>query len=1007
MAIADILYEQGLLSPTNLLTPVVTGHDDILYTASGGMITTLKVRGAIRHFSGQERDGLLEGVEASLLAWNKRRGTYLSFIHENDPDKVEGALANHHAPMRETMQRLGMPDGEHLLDSREQLLKPTLRNDELYVVVHTTVGTLDPNKRKKEGKRWGFPGAAQGGVYYEDLDVSHDHSVTLVKRLLSSMAVLFDVISAREGAALIATMWTRHKVEAGKFSLLGDDINGLLTEHNFKKKDGEWVPTLKLAEATLPRLGQQIFTDKVYYPIERDDTFIIRDHYQSVMRMTRSPSGKGFESYSGLRKKILRDTPFRLHLQLQSGEGSASSLGFKRIISLFLAVTQPKNLDISRSTETLTALEEAGYSNMVFRLSVTTWDRDPKQLERHIDNLTTAFSEWGNAGLTRIVDFPDVAAADSLPCGILRGPACFMPVSMLTDLLPIEIGASPWDRGLMMRSGENQPYPIDPSDKELMNFHIYILLGITGRGKSVTMTDVLKSCLFRPFLDELPLVRYLDVGYTSKAMFSYLRYMLPDDKRDQIVHYVMQNNAEHAVNPWDTPLGMRSQAPTEKSGLVELVEDALLAGGKLDGALATLLGALATEIVEEAYRMMADKGELRKVYLDVSDRHPKMVETIRLHEIEAIPSRTSWWSIVDALFEKGEIKMAEIAQRYAMPTFHDIPTVLATSTSIWENYDSQSPGGTEVISYARTVLMGLVTSYPVLSCETRLDYQAARIVGIDMQDVAISGKETNLFYSILQNVLSRGFMVDPKEVAKLDMPEQYRDYQYRRVRAVRASDKIFCYDELHRLSMGLNPSDPPPPAMQRLKRWLKEVRKYNIKLLLSTQAVTHMPPEIKTEEMWSLLFNMGVGGEQQKMMAELFDISEYGQTVMRNELMGPEAGLGAPCLFMANTTKGKIEQKIYVSTSPMELWAAPTDQNNLSLMEDVLEEVGDPVLAARALTQLFPRGSAKMEIDRLSAERNLTERQAIGLLIERTKERAKELQAAEEGGVAHRLGVPA
>ena len=188
--------------------------------------------------------------------------------------------------------------------------------------------------------------------------------------------------------------------------------------------------------------------------------------------------------------------------------------------------------------------------------------------------------------------------------------------------------------------------------------------------------------------------------------------------------------------------------------------------------------------------------------------------------------------------------------------------------------------------------------------------------------------------------------------------------------------------------------------MQRLKRWIKEVRKYNIKLILSTQSVNHMPQEIKSEEMWSLLFNMGVGGEQQGLMADLFGISEYGKKVMRDELFGPEAGLGAPCLFMANTTKGKIEQKIYVSTSPMELWAAPTDQNNLSLMEAVLEEVGDPILAARTLTQLFPGGSAKKEIDRLTKEHDLTERQVIEQLIQRARDRAREIQESEENRAA-------
>lgn len=999
MSLIDALYEHGILDPASLMTPVVTGQGDTLFTASGGMITILRVRGAIRHFSGDEREERLSELEGSLSSWNKTRGIYVSFIHESDATKVDRTLAGHHAPMRDTMHRLGMPDGEFLLDSREQLLKPTLRHDELYVVIHTTVGVMDSHKRKQEAQKWGFIGG-QGGTRYDGVEDIHQATINLFARALRGLAVLFDTMDARDGAGLIESMWTRHKTDGSKFSLLGDNVTALLSERTFRKENGTWVPMLRPGEATLPRLGQQIFTDKIYYPADRDDSFTVRDHHQAALRLTRSPNGKTFESYNGLRKRIPRDTPFRMNLQIQSGEGKATALGFKRIISLFMTMTQPKNIDIAKSIESLTALESAGYEHMTFRLGVTTWAQAPKQLERNIDNLSTAFSEWGNAALTRIVEAPDVAAADSLPGGILQGPACFMPIGMLSELMPVEVGASPWDQGLMMRSGENQPYPIDPADKSLMNFHIYILVGITGRGKSVTMTDILKACLFRPYLEDLPDVRYLDVGYTSKAMFNYLRYMLPDHKRDQIVHYVMQNTPEYAVNPWDTPLGMRSQAPSEKTALVGLVEDALLAAGNLDGALATLLGALAKEIVEEGYRMMADLGDHKKLFLDVSDRHPELLAALARHDIEAIPSETPWWSIVDGLFAHDEIKMAEVAQRYAVPTFSDIPTILAVSRSIRENYQEMTPAGTSVLEFARTVLMGMVTSYPILGCETRLNYQAARIVGIDMQDVANSREETNIFYSILQNVLSRGFMVDANEISKLDMPDQYREYQYQRIKALRSRDKIFCFDELHRLSMGLDPTEPPPLAMQRLKRWIKEVRKYNIKLILSTQSVSHMPQEIKSEEMWSLLFNMGVGGEQQKVMADLFDISEYGQKVMRNDLFGPEPGLGSPCLFMANTSKGKIEQKIYVSTSPMELWAAPTDQNNLSLMEDVLEHVGDPVLAARALTQLFPGGSAQKEIDRLTREREMTERQAVAGLIERAKTRAKEIQAAEENRVA-------
>jgi hypothetical protein len=184
--------------------------------------------------------------------------------------------------------------------------------------------------------------------------------------------------------------------------------------------------------------------------------------------------------------------------------------------------------------------------------------------------------------------------------------------------------------------------------------------------------------------------------------------------------------------------------------------------------------------------------------------------------------------------------------------------------------------------------------------------------------------------------------------------------------------------------------------MMRLMRWIKEVRKYGIKLFLSSQAVTHMPDEIKADGMWSLLFNMGVGDKQQGRLADLFNISEYGQVIMRDELNGPEAGKGAPCLFMANTNQGKIEQKIYVSTSPMELWAAPTNKESLVLMQTLLEKVGDPVITALTLTRMFPSGSAGKEVDRIKKERDITEGQAVKLLIERAEAMSVEIQKEKQ-----------
>lgn len=1004
--LADFLYQQDTLAPATLNTPIVAGYENTCYTATGGMITVFKIKGAIQRFSGGERDKKMENLEQRLETWNKQAGVYISFIHEHNPGKVAPTLTAQHKPMRKTMDRFGMVDGKHLLDSREKLLNPMLKHDSLYMVIHTTNGVMPASSRKlTKENTFGFLGGQQTGLF-EPIEDVHESGCNLFSELLKSMGILFTEMSARNVAGLIATMWTQHEESGDKYLMIGDQVNGLLDTTRFVKKTEGWQAQIKPDQATLPKLGEQIFTDQIYYPADRDDLFAVRGTYQAAFRLTRAPNGKAFSNYNGLREEIPRHVPYRLHIQLQSGTSGAASLGLKRLLSYCVAAVHPRNIDVARSIKSLEALEQAGYKNMSFRMVLTTWASNRKLLERNADLLNTGFSNWANAGITRIIQSPDTVVAETLPGSVAKGPAIYMPLPMLSELLPMEVSASPWESGLLMRSGESQPYPIDPGDESLINFHVYVLIGGTGKGKSVTMTDILKACIFRRGQAELPEVRYLDVGYTSKAMFNYLRYLLPDNQRHLIVHEVMQNTADYALNGFDTPVGMEEQSPDEMSFLSGFLSDLLTNGGSgqghMDKALSNMLESLGTMLVSEAYRMMGRTGDLRRRYFNISDRVPHFPEKMREHGIEIVDGQTSWWELVDKFFEAGDIPMAEVAQRYAVPNCSDLNNIMSSSTSIQENYGDMMLGGTKILEYARTVLTTLITNYPVLAHETRLDFQQARMVGVDMQDVANNANDTSLFYSLLQNVLARGFMMDPSAISRLRMPDQYREYHRRRIQKLRERDKIFLFDELHRLSVGMNPSAPPPPAMMRLMRWIKEVRKFGIKLMLSTQSIAHMPDEIKEDEMWSMLFNMGIGPKQQKRLGELFNVSEYGMSVMANELHGPLAGEGAACLFMANTNKGKIEQKIFVSTSTLELWAAPTNQKNLAIMTALLERVGDPSLTARTLSVLFPTGSAGNEIDRLVKVQDITEQQAIEQVIDRAEVRSKEIQE-----LAFREGVAA
>lgn len=988
----------GLIKPTMTLSPIHAGYGELLFDASGGAITVYKIFGALRKFEGVERKQKLKNFERYLATWNVQAGYYMTFIHEHSEDGLQGQVEKSHGPMRETMSRLEMPSAHHMLNSREDMLDGQLHFEQLYLVLHTTTAVLPAKERKQEySEKWGYP-KGQGSNKFAKLHDLHDMYQRQVEEAMSAISIQMTRLDAKDAASLVAGMWSRGKVIKDSIRLVGDHITSFANEIAYRKANNGYEPIFDLGGMAYPSLANQIFTHKVYYPRDRDDICMINGKYQASLRMAQSPGNGSVRKYNELRHRLSADTNYRLAVQIASGSSSKSQLAAKRVLALMLAATNTKNLDMARSIDELKKLEENGVPSVGVKIMCSTWAGDKETLDRNVDKLKSAFQYWGGAAggarLETVTDYPELGVASTLPGAIMKGATSFIPIGILSEILPIEMTTSPWPQGLIMRSGEDQAYPIDPGDDSLLDFHVYVLVGGTGKGKSVTMTELVKACLFRSGLENLPHVRYLDVGYTSKALFTYLRYMLPDRRRHEIVHYTIQNTEDYAFNMFDTPLGMREPPPQEASFLADTI-GGYLSGTSGDGGMAaSLLNKLGMLLVKEAYRLCADEGSLCKTYYEVITQ-PELMGAIKKHGIDAISGKTTWYGVVDRLFEAGEYRQAAIAQRYASPTMPDLLSVMAKSTSIQEAFSKQEVEGTSILGYARTVIQSMMESYPALRCETRLDIEGAKMVGIDMQDVASSREETNLFYMVLQNVLSRGFMADPDEIAKLRMPDIYREYHRNRIKDLRASDKLFLFDELHRLSVGLDATAPPPKAMMLLMRWIKEVRKYGIRLMLATQSMEHMPEEIKGEGMWSLLFCMGVDSvPAQTRLSKLFDVSEYGRQVL-TQLNGPIPGKGAPCLFMANTRFGRIEQDLFITTSPFELWAAPTKSSNLELMHDVISKIGDPVLTARALTICFPKGSASDEKRRLIDQEDWTEKQAHELIVQRVTAKAEELQAEE------------
>ena len=115
--------------------------------------------------------------------------------------------------------------------------------------------------------------------------------------------------------------------------------------------------------------------------------------------------------------------------------------------------------------------------------------------------------------------------------------------------------------------------------------------------------------------------------------------------------------------------------PDERSYLVELLTLISTPPGQ-GRTLRRHVSQLAGMVVDEMFRWRADRtanAEPRSYIMTRIDNetrygHPRLQGT-------SVREETTWWDIVDGkLYEAGEIRLASIAQRYAVPTLTDAAT---------------------------------------------------------------------------------------------------------------------------------------------------------------------------------------------------------------------------------------------------------------------------------------------------------------------------------------------
>lgn len=682
--------------------------------------------------------------------------------------------------------------------------------------------------------------------------------------------------------------------------------------------------------------------------------------------------------------------------------GGLQSMRLKEQFARLFAFAAPvRNIRIRDSLAALREIDGAGDTVVRLRISFATWTRTTHEadLRRKIAILQRAAEQWGNLSTDGVSADPlTTVLSTSASLGpVSTAPAAAAPLSASLALLPISRQSSPWTDGpVTFRTEDGKIWPYWPGSSR-QNSWVEIYCGTPGSGKSVAMHAINRSFIVAPHgadsdVAELPLIAVLDIGRSSKGFIDLIKGGLPAHKRDEVAHLKMRMLPDYAINPFDTPLGLRRPLAAGRSFMVNFL--AVLCGSSEMSTGCPVVG-LASASLDHAFDTLAD-GKTPKRYV-VGDE-PEVDKELRDIGHDTSPD-ASWWEITDALFSAGRSNKALMAQRRAVPVLSDLVTA-SCADHVASLYSEANINGESVIKKFHRQIAEAIRDFRIIASPTKFDVGPARIAALDLEEVAgaqigISGlRQTSLMYMLARQALTVRWFLDEDEIGKMVelgfCPLLYKDFHVKHAQTHRKLPKLLCIDEFHRTG-GLAGFE------RQILQDIREGRKNNVRVALASQLPTDFSGDIL--DVATTLFIFDAPSESSsEFLAHRFRLSLAEKNILSHRLTGPRQH-GAPLFAVIRHKQGVTRQLLYLTLGQNELWALSTTLEDTVLRDGLSARIG-PKLARIVLSNRFPEGTAKAEIEnrivtRDNASHNKRKGNAINSLIEEIVEEVKLARSAK------------
>lgn len=960
--------------------PLAGVADDItLFAEDGSLVSVLRIDGSAQLMGAAEKKQQLSQLSELFATLLRDQSTVLQIVYQRDRRHVHAELGRLTAPMRRKAAKLGLAV-DPLLDERSGAIAEHLTGTELYIAVYTYSGTLVSPQMRKEFNR------EQARKADPDLPMGDPQAMRIYREpevvLQRHRATLRTLLSALKRQHIAAALLSKHDiVKVSRMMLFpddtapdwkprlpGDPLHPHLGETH--RNDSE-----QLEAWAYPSIGRQIANAGAITrqgPLEQITK--IADRYVSTYHLDLLPAKP--KPFADLLDNIGEiEVPLRASLTFFGGaDYYAGKVNMRRGMAYLAAITWPANKRIAAAGETLNDLVEAGTPCVGMSLMFSTWDKDPKRATDYGRRLGSALDAWGEAQHVPEIGDPTLAFTATLPgwtSNLRKVHIC--PVDYMLSSLPLEMIASPWREGtLFWRNQQGGIFPYQPLSSQQQTSNV-VAFAPPGGGKSALISSMLLSAILDPTLEGLPKVALIDIGNSSLGAINLLRALARDPS--QFVHLEFELTERYGINVMDTRLACMYPTTMEMGFLTNfltLVFTPIGANEPLQNA-----GELASILIGEAYKMATERPALYDPALDGQIR-----DWLSQDRNFVPPKNMTWWQVVKYAISRKNYDIAARAQRFAVPTLRQLPSILTQSRTIQDLYSDQK--AKDMLIECRRLLTAFIDKYPSLCKPSTFTLQETSVCVIDLnkvtQDSGPEGiRKTTIAYMVSRYLLGKDFLINRDVMA--EMPPDAQQYYQSKLASLELVKKYLIYDEFHRTKGAAS-------IRRQVVDDMRNGRKFNLLVMLASQSFEDFDDEMIKQATTRFVLRVDSRDEadalatkyswsdtiRQALIRDVRGVTDSG-SVMLVDFSGLK-GMEGSCTQVVNNYMGRTELASYATTREDAALRAALQDHRIPFWD-----------AVQLIGRLFPKGVKKeLEAVMRADQESLDESEiagALGPLIQR------------------------